>query len=43
MGRVRCVKPKGDAGSTNRTVKKKVAWKKKVKVGIKGRTRILPQ
>ena len=43
MGRVRCVKPKGDAGSTNRTVKKKVAWKKKVKVGIKGRPRILPQ
>ncbi len=34
MGRVRCVKPKGDAGSTNRTVKKKVARKKKVKVGI---------
>jgi hypothetical protein len=28
MGRVRCVKPKGDAGSTNRTVEKKVARKK---------------
>ena len=34
MGRVQWVKPKGDAGSTNRTVKKKVARKKKVKVGI---------
>ncbi len=31
MGRGRCVKPKGDAGST---IKKKVARKKKVKVGI---------
>ena len=28
MGRVRCVKPKGDAGSTNRTVEKKVARNK---------------
>ena len=44
MGRVRCVKPKGDAGNatkTVRTVRKKVlrvVQRIKVKVGIKGRT-----
>ena len=41
MSRVRCVKPKGDAGSISKTVTKKV--KKKVKVGIKGCTRVLPR
>ncbi len=49
MGRVRSVKPKGDAGSatkTVRTVRKKVlhvAQRRKVKVGIKGRTGVMPQ
>ena len=43
MGRVMCVKPKGDAGSTTKTDRKKAVRKKKVKVGIKGRTRVLPQ
>ncbi len=43
MGRVRCVKPKGDAGSTSQTVRKKVVWKKKVKVGIYCHVKVLPQ
>ena len=49
MGRVRSVKPKGDAGSvtkTVRTVRKKVlrvVQKRKVKVGIRGRTGVMPQ
>ena len=50
MGRVRCVKPKGDAVSTTKTVRKMVVKKSKVsglrrsaKGGIGGRTRILPQ
>ena len=41
MGRVRCAKPKGDSGSSSKTVSKEV--KKKVKVLVKGRTRIMPQ
>ncbi len=41
MGRVRCAKPKGDAGSISKTISKEV--KKKVKVHVKGRTRVLPQ
>ena len=41
MGRVRCAKPKGDAGSISKTVSKEV--KKKVKVRVKGHTRVLPQ
>jgi hypothetical protein len=50
MGRVRCIKPKADAGSMGKATKKKVAKKSKVSglrcstVGsIKGRTRILAQ
>ena len=50
MGRVRCVKPKGDAVSTTKTVRNKVVKKSKVSVlhrlskgGIEGRTRVLPQ
>jgi hypothetical protein len=50
MGRVRCVKPKADAGSMGKAAKKKVAKKSKVSRllrsivgGIKGRTRILAQ
>ena len=49
MGRVRCVKPKGDAVSTTKTVRKKIVKKSKVsglcrsaKCGIGGH-RILPQ
>jgi hypothetical protein len=41
MGRVRCAKPKGDAGSISKTAGKEV--KKKVTVRVKGRTRVLPQ
>jgi hypothetical protein len=47
MSRVRCVKPKADAGSMGKAAKKKVAKKSKVSKlhcstvgGIKGRTRI---
>jgi hypothetical protein len=49
MGRVRCVKPKGDAVSTTKTVRKKVIKSKvsglrcSAERGIGGRTRILPQ
>ncbi len=50
MGRVRCVKPKDDAGSMGKAAKKKVAKKSKVSGlhlstvgGMKGRTRILAQ
>ena len=49
MGRVRCVKPKGDAVSTTKTVRKKVikskvsGLRRSAKYGIGGRTRILPQ
>ncbi len=49
MGRERCVKLKGDAVSTTKTVRKMVVKKSKVsglcrsaKGGIGGRTRILP-
>ena len=43
MGRVRCVKPRGDAGGTSKTIRNKVVWRKKVKVGIIGCTKVLPQ
>ncbi len=50
LGRVRCVKLKGDAISTTMAVRKKVVKKSKVsglhcsvKGGIRGRTRILSQ
>ncbi len=50
MGRVRCVKPKADAGSMGKAAKEKVARKSKVSGlchltvgGIKGCTRILAQ
>ena len=49
MGRVRCVKPKGDAVSTTKTIRKKVVktkvsgLRRSAKHGIGGRTRILPQ
>jgi hypothetical protein len=49
MGRVRCVKPKGDAVSTTKTVRRKVVKKSEVsglrrsaKRGIGG-CRIMPQ
>ena len=49
MGRVRCVKPKGNAVSTTKTIRKKVVktkvsgLRRSAKHGIGGRTRILPQ
>jgi hypothetical protein len=50
MGRVRCVKPKADAGSMGKAAKKKVDKKSKVSGlhrstlgGIEGRTKILAQ
>jgi hypothetical protein len=50
MGRVRCAKPKADAGSTGEAAKKKVAKKSNVSGlrcstvgGIKGRIRNLAQ